>query len=90
MGQLVGKITTMRTTGKKQAVRNALYRLGLRTIPKGIVEPLAQQRVQVNEELVRGMLVEILKETNRRRVVNVSRPALRRCPNGFPGRRGNR
>jgi hypothetical protein len=36
----------MRTSGLKRAVRNALFRLGLHTTPKGIVDALAQQGVQ--------------------------------------------
>ena len=83
----------MRTPGKKRAIRNALYRLGLHTTPKGIVEALAQQGVQVDEELVRQVRIEMLKERTGARNAEAPRlvpsPAVRRCPKGFPGRRGN-
>jgi ribosomal protein S20 len=69
---------------KKQAIRNALFRLGLHTTPKGVVHALAQQGIQVAEVLVKAVFVEILKETTRGRVAKVSRPvplpAVRRCP----------
>jgi hypothetical protein len=82
----------MRTTGKRQAIRNALFRLGLQTPPKVVVHALAQQGVQVSEELVRQVRVELLKEATRATAVRVPRPvplpAVRRCPQGFPGRRG--
>ncbi len=82
----------MHTTSKKQAIRNALYRLGLHTTPEGVVDALAQQGVQVDEELVRLMRFEMLKENTGARIAKVSRPvtlpAVRRRPQGFPGRRG--
>jgi hypothetical protein len=78
----------MRTTGKKGAIRNALYRLGLHTTPKRVVDALAQQGVQVGEELVRAVLVEMLKETTRGRVRQGFQPGagVRRCPKGFSRR----
>jgi hypothetical protein len=57
-----------------QAIRLALYRLRLQTTPKGIVHALAQQGIQVAEELVRTVLMEMLKETRKGRVARVSRP----------------
>jgi hypothetical protein len=94
MGERVSKMTTMRTTGKKRAIRNAFYRLGLHTTPKGVVEALAQQGIKVDEELVRQVRFDMLKEGTGGRIATVSRPVpspgVRRCPKGFPGRRGNR
>jgi hypothetical protein len=82
----------MPTTSIKQAIRNALFRLGLHTRPKGVVDALAQQGVQVDEQLVRAVLVELLKETTGARFGKASRsarlPGVRRCPKGFPGRLG--
>jgi hypothetical protein len=82
----------MRTTGKKRAIMNALSRLGLHTTPKAIVHALMQQGISVDEELVRQVRIELLKENTGARVTEVSRslpsPAVRRRPQGFPGRRG--
>ncbi len=82
----------MRTTGKKRAIRNALHRLGLHTTPKGVVDALAQQGVRVDEPLVRQVRLEVLKEGTEARVGKapkpVPSPAVRRRPQGFPGRRG--
>ena len=78
----------MRTTGKKRAIRNAFFRLGLHTPPKGIVDALAQQGIQVNEQLVRQVHFELRKETTEARTAKVHRPvpppAVRRRPQGFP------
>jgi hypothetical protein len=78
----------MGTTGKKRAIRNAFFRLGLHTPPKGIVDALAQQGIQVNEQLVRQVHFELLKETTEARTATVHRPvpppAVRRRPQGFP------
>jgi hypothetical protein len=86
-------MTTMRTTGKKRAIRNVLFRLGLHASPKGVVHVLRQQGIQVDEQLVRQVKFELVKETTGARVAKVSRPVtspdVRRCPKGFPGRRGN-
>jgi hypothetical protein len=49
----------MRTASNKQAIQNALYRLGLHTTSKGVVDALAQQGILVDEELVRAVLVEM-------------------------------
>lgn len=79
----------MRPTTKKQSIRNAFYRFGLRTTPKGVVHALAQQGILDDEELVRAVLVEMLKETTRGRVARVSRAlskAVRRWPEGFAKR----
>jgi hypothetical protein len=81
----------MRTTGLKRAVRNALFRLGLHTTPKGIVDALAQQGVQVSEELVRQVRIELLKEGSRgrdsaRSARPVRSPGFRRRPQGYPGK----
>ena len=82
----------MRTTGKKRAVRKALVRLGLHATAKAIAHALAQQGVRVSEELVRQVKFELVKETTGPRVAKASRPVMspgvRRCPKGFPGRRG--
>ena len=78
----------MRTTGTRRAIRNALFRLGLHTTPKGIVDALAQQGIQVSEELGRQVRIEMLKKTQRAVLspdpVPVS--SVRRCPKGFPRR----
>jgi hypothetical protein len=81
----------MPTTGKKRAIQNAFFRMGLHTTPKGIVEALRQQGIQVSQELVRMVRIEMLKQTTQARVGRVARPlsppAVRRRPQGFPGRR---
>jgi hypothetical protein len=83
----------MRTTGKKRAIRNAFFRLGLHATPKAVVLALVQQGVLVDEELVRQVRIEMLKENTGARVGKASRPAtspaVRRRPQGFPGRRVN-
>jgi hypothetical protein len=80
----------MRTAGKKRAVRNAFFRLGLHTTPKAVVHALAQQGVQVSEELVWQVRVKMLKDTTGARVAEVPgalpSPAVRRRPQGFPRR----
>jgi hypothetical protein len=80
----------MRTTSTKRAIRNILYRLGLHTTPKAVVHALAPLGVRVSEELVRQVRFEMLNETVGERFAGVSRPvsspALRRRPQGFPGR----
>jgi hypothetical protein len=82
----------MRTTGKKRAIRFAFFRLGLHATPKAVVHALSEQGIQVDEELVHQVRIGLLKETTRRRIVVVPRqmpsPAVRRRPQGFPGRRG--
>jgi hypothetical protein len=42
----------MRTTGKRRAIRNAFFRLGLHTPPKGTVDALREQGVLVDVQLV--------------------------------------
>jgi hypothetical protein len=80
----------MRTTRQKRAIRNALFRLGLHATPKAVAHALAQQGVQVDEECVRLVRFEMLKETTGGRLTEVPRPvpapAVRRRPQGFPGR----
>jgi hypothetical protein len=80
----------MRTTGKRRAIRNALYRLGLHATPKAVAHALSEQGVQVDEGLVRQVRFEMLKEMTNSRFAKVPRPvpspAVRRCPQGFPGR----
>jgi len=56
---------TMRRTCTKQAVRHAFYRLGLHTRSKAVVHVLLEQGVQVDEELVRQVRFEMLKERGR-------------------------
>ena len=80
----------MRRVSTKRAIRNTLYRLGLHTTPKAVVHALAQQGIQVGEELVRQVRFEMLNETVGGRFAGVSRPvpspAVRRRPQGFPRR----
>jgi hypothetical protein len=53
---------------------------------------LSQQGILVDEELVRQVHFEMLRETTRARTGKVSRPVtsppVRRRPQGFPGRQG--
>jgi hypothetical protein len=78
----------MRTTGTKRAIRNAFSRLGLHATPKAAAYALRQQGFQVDEELVRQVHFELLKETIEARTAKVHRPvpppAVRRRPQGFP------
>jgi hypothetical protein len=80
----------MRTTGKKRAIRNAFIRLGLHTTPKGVVHALRQEGIQVDEEVVRQVRIELLRETTEARTAKIhsqgSSPAVRRRPQGFPRR----
>lgn len=84
----------MHTSHKRRAICNALYRLGLHTPPRAIVHSLQEQGILVEETLVRAVLLEMLKETTRARNVRAARPipthAVRRRPQGFPGKRENR
>jgi hypothetical protein len=80
----------MRTTSTKRAIKNAFFRLGLHATAMGVVHALAQGGVQVDEELVRLVRYEMLKETTRRTAAEVSTPvtspALRRYQKVFPRR----
>jgi hypothetical protein len=82
----------MRTTGKKRAIRNAFLCLGLHTRSKAVVHALREQGIQVDEQLVRQLRIELLKESTGARGVKVSSPvrlpAVRRRPQAFPGRQG--
>jgi hypothetical protein len=78
----------MRTTGKKRTIRNAFFCLGLHAPPKAVAHALREQGIQVDEQLVRQVHFELLKETTEARTAKVHRPvpppAVRRCPQGFP------
>jgi len=78
----------MRTSCKKRAIRNAFFRLGLHATPKAVAHALWQQGIQVDEQLVRRVHFELLKETTEARTAKVHRPvpppAVRRRPQGFP------
>ena len=78
----------MHSIHRKQAIRHAFFSLGLHTSPKGVVHALAQQGILVDEELVREVRIELLKETTDEKPVRIPRasPAVRRRPQGFPGR----
>ena len=80
----------MRTTGTKRAVRNAFYRLGMHAPSKAVVQALREQGIVVNEELVRQVRFEMLKENSGARAGKATRPvrspAVRRRPQGFPKR----
>jgi len=67
----------MRTTGMKRAIRNAFFRLGPHVWPKGIVEALRAQGIQVDEERVRQVRIEMLKETMGARISKGARPVRR-------------
>jgi hypothetical protein len=77
----------MRTTGKKQAFRNAIFRLGLHATTMAVVHALAQQGIEVNEEFVRQVRFGMLKESAEAWAGKVAGPvpgpAVRRCPKGF-------
>jgi hypothetical protein len=79
----------MRTTGKKGAIRNAWFRLGLHPTPKAVAHALMEQGIMVDEELARQVPFEVPKEATGARVGRVSRPVgsptVRRRPQGFPG-----
>jgi hypothetical protein len=73
---------------KAVAIRRTFHRLGLQAKPKEIVQVLADQGIQVGEELVRQVRIEMLKETTDKKPPKVSRPMptkIRR-PQGFPRR----
>ena len=78
----------MRTTGSRRGIRNAFFRLGLHATPKAVVHALRERGVQVDEELVRQVRIELVRETTGARVGKASRPvsspAVRRRPQGFP------
>ena len=80
----------MRMISTKRAIRNAFYRLGLHTAPKGVVQDLAQQGVRVSEELVQQVQFEMLRDAPGERFAGVSRPvpspAVPQRPQGFPRR----
>jgi hypothetical protein len=80
----------MRTAGKNRAIKNAFYRLGMHVKPPAVVQALAEQGVVVEEEMVRLVQFELLKDRTTGRVARISRPvpprAVRRRPQGFPGR----
>jgi hypothetical protein len=80
----------MRTTRKKQVIRTALFRLGLHAPAKAVVHALSEQGIRADEQLVRQVQIQLLKETTGARVSTVpgpvSSPAVRRRPQGFPGR----
>jgi hypothetical protein len=82
----------MRKISKKQAIRNTFVRLGLHARPKEIVQALEQLGVQVDEGFARVVRVGLLKEATGRPVAKASgpvvSPVVRRCPKGFPRRRG--
>ncbi len=84
-------MTPMRTTGTKRAMRNAFLRLRLHTTAKGVVRALLRQGVRVDEELVRQVRFEMLKETAGARVVAVPKlipsSAVRRSPKALTRRR---
>jgi hypothetical protein len=68
-----------------QAIRLAFFRFGLHTAPKGIVGALAQQGMHVNEELVRQVRFEMLKQSTRRVISKtgpVPSPGVRHRPQG--------
>jgi hypothetical protein len=80
----------MGTTATIHTIRKIFYCLGLHATPKVVVHALSEQGIPVDEELVRQVRMELLKETTGARVIRVLRPvaspAVRR-PQGFPGRR---
>jgi hypothetical protein len=80
----------MRNTITKRAIRNIFFRLGLHTKTKAVVHALRERGIQVEEQLVQGVHFELLKESSRARIGKVfspvPSPAVRRRPQGFPGR----
>jgi hypothetical protein len=77
----------MHTTGTRRAIRNALV---LHATTRAVVHALAQRGVRVDEELVRRVRFELLKESTGARNTEVPgalpSPAVRRRPQGFPRR----
>jgi hypothetical protein len=65
----------MRTTDKKRTIRNALYRLGLHATTKAVIHALRERGVRIDEELVRQVRIEMLKEVTGAGVGKVLRPA---------------
>jgi hypothetical protein len=76
--------------GQEAAIRNALRRLGLHATPKAVVQELMQQGIVVDEELVRQVRLDLLKGMTASGFAKVPRPvpppAVRRRPQGLPGR----
>jgi hypothetical protein len=83
--------SAVRKISKKRAIKNAFFRLGLHARPKEVVNTVERDGVQVNEELVRLVRIELLKDMTRGGHAGLPSkapsPARRRCPKGFPQRR---
>jgi hypothetical protein len=78
---------------KKRAIQSALARLGLQASSKQIVAALADMGIAVNEDLVRRVKFDMVKQAARVEGQNLSIPKLQR-PKAHhfkvPPRRGNR
>jgi hypothetical protein len=80
---------------KKQAIRNALHRLGLQARPAEVAAALAAAGIVVATEQVRAVLLEMLREASRAERLRVEAHARRvplpvRRPAKVPARRGRR
>ena len=79
----------MRTTDQKRATRTAFFRLGPHTTPRAVSHALRERGIQVDEQLIRQVEKELLKESTGARGVKVSSPvrsrAARLRPQGFSG-----
>jgi hypothetical protein len=78
----------MRRTTTREAIRCAVFRLGLHTKPKAVVHALRERGIQVDEQLVQQVHFALLKESSRARIGEVFSlvplPDVRRRPQGFP------
>jgi hypothetical protein len=83
----------MATISKTQAIRHVFFRLGMQAAPKSIVQALAQQGIQVTEELVKLVRFEMLKRTTKANVGNVGSktivPRVRRLPSRKKSTKGS-
>jgi hypothetical protein len=75
----------MRTAGKSRAIRSAFFHPGLHTTPQGVVGALRGQGIQVDEECVRQVWFELLKENTGAKSATVARPVPSPAvPEGVP------
>jgi hypothetical protein len=86
-------MTTTRTTDEKTSAQERLTPSRPARHGEGVAQALTRRGIRVDEQFVRQVRFELLKEATRATVARVSMPVrspgLRRRPQGFPGRRGN-
>lgn len=76
--------------GIRQAVKNELAREGLHTPPKQIVAALADHGIEVDEDAVRRVRIELLKNRDDIRQIGGVRQKSVRRPQKIPQRRPGR